>query len=191
MGAATEIRKGERAEITILLGRVASGDDSAREPLYRVLYPELMALARTHLSRAGTVSLDPTAVLHDAYLRLADRGEAPRENRHVFFAYASRVMRSVVIDYLRHRGAQKRGHGERAVTLSGVADSLFARHELSEIEDALTALEKVDERAFRVVEMRFFAGMSEGEIADALQISLATVGRDWRRARAFLHERLL
>jgi RNA polymerase sigma factor (TIGR02999 family) len=177
-------------ELTVLLQRATAGDCEARDPLYRLLYPELMRLARGHLSRAGTVSLDARGLLHEAYLRLGDGQNAPNANRRVFFAYASKVMRSVVIDYLRERGAQKRGQGARSVTMSHAADSIFAKHPLPEIEDALNALARVDERAFRVVEMRYFAGLSEEEVAEALQVSLATVGRDWRKARAFLYEQL-
>jgi RNA polymerase sigma factor (TIGR02999 family) len=183
-------RQRRMGELTVLLQRATAGDGEARDPLYRLLYPELMRLARGHLSRAGTVSLDASGLLHEAYLRLGDGQNAPNANRRVFFAYASKVMRSVVIDYVRERGAQKRGQGVRSVTLSSAADSIFAKHAVSEIEDALKALAKVDERAFRVVEMRYFAGLSDEEVAEALQVSLATVGRDWRKARAFLYEHL-
>jgi len=176
-------------ELTVLLQRAASGDKDAQAPLYRLLYPELMQLARGHLARAGTLSLDATAVLHEAYLRLAD-AHAPSTNRRVFFAYASKVMHSVIVDYVRERNAEKRGSGERPVTLSSVPDSLFEERSISDIEEALEALARVDERAFSVVEMRYFGGMSEDDIAGALDVSLATVGRDWRKARAFLYERL-
>lgn len=177
-------------EMTLLLARVAAGDGGAHDALYRLMYPELMRLARGHLGRAGTMSLDSHALVHECYMRLPEGAELPHESRRAFFAYASKVMHSVVIDYLRERGAQKRGGDGESVTLSGVADSLFAEHSVLEIEDALAALARVDERAFRVVEMRYFAGMREEDIAGVLDISLATVGRDWRKARAFLYERL-
>jgi RNA polymerase sigma factor (TIGR02999 family) len=178
-------------EVTALLQRAAAGDSEVRESLYRLLYPELMRLARSQLSRAGTISLDATAVLHEAYLRLTERQNLPDANRRVFFAYASKVMHSVIVDYVRERGAQKRGSNATNVTLSsGVADSIFTEHSVSDVEAALSALASVDERAFRVVEMRYFAGMAEADIADVLEISLATVRRDWRKARAFLYDRL-
>jgi RNA polymerase sigma factor (TIGR02999 family) len=177
-------------ELTVLLQRTLGGDVEAREPLYRLLYPELMRLARGHLSRAGTISLDATALLHEAYLRVADSLGTPTANRRVFYAYASKVMHSVLIDYLRERAAEKRGGGVESVTLTGAPDSIFTRRSVGEIEDAMQALAKIDERAFRVVEMRYFAGMSEDDIAQALDVSLATVGRDWRKARAFLYENL-
>lgn len=179
------------SEVTQLLQRAAAGDTSAREPLYRALYPMLMRLAQGHLARAGTMSLDASGLLHEAYLRLNGQGNLPDTNRRVFFAYASRVMRSVIVDYVRERGAQKRGGNVPAVTLSNnLAESIFSENSLSDIERALRALEQEDERAFRVVEMRYFAGLREEDIASILEVSLPTVKRDWRKARAFLYEQL-
>ena len=178
-------------ELTVLLQRASAGDADARDPLYRLLYPELLRMARAQLARAGTLSLDPTALLHDAYVRLARTPSAPTANRRVFFAYASRVMRSVIVDYVRERGAQKRGSNATNVTLSsGVADSIFTEHSVSDIERALTALESLDVRAYRVVEMRYFAGLTEEDIAGVLEVSVPTVKRDWRKARAFLYGQL-
>ena len=182
---------GMPSEVTQLLQRAAAGDSSAREPLYRALYPMLMRLAQGHLARAGTVSLDASALLHEAYLRLNGQGNLPDTNRRVFFAYASRVMRSVIVDYVRERGAQKRGSNIPAVTLSNnLAESIFTENSLSDVESALRALEIEDERAFHVVEMRYFAGLREEDIAGILEVSLPTVKRDWRKARAFLYEQL-
>jgi len=182
---------GVPSEVTQLLQRAAAGDSSAREPLYRALYPMLMRLAQGHLARAGTVSLDASALLHEAYLRLNGQGNLPDTNRRVFFAYASRVMRSVIVDYVRERGAQKRGSNVPALTLSNnLAESIFSENSLNDIERALRALEEEDERAFRVVEMRYFAGLREEDIAGILEVSLPTVKRDWRKARAFLFEQL-
>jgi len=182
---------GMPSEVTQLLQRAAAGDSSAREPLYRALYPMLMRLAQGHLARAGTMSLDASALLHEAYLRLNGQGNLPDTNRRVFFAYASRVMRSVIVDYVRERGAQKRGSNVPALTLSNnLAESIFSENSLNDIERALRALEEEDERAFRVVEMRYFAGLREEDIAGILEVSLPTVKRDWRKARAFLFEQL-
>ncbi len=179
------------SEVTQLLQRTAAGDASARDPLYRVLYPMLMRLARSHLARAGTMSLDAPGLLHEAYLRLNEQAKLPDRNRRVFFAYASRVMRSVVIDYVRERGACKRGGDLAPVTLSAnQPDSIFVDNSLGDVERALHALEAVDERAFRVVEMRYFAGLREEDVADVLEVSLPTVKRDWRKARAFLYQHL-
>jgi RNA polymerase sigma factor (TIGR02999 family) len=179
------------SEVTQLLQRATAGDNAARDPLYRILYPELMRMARGHLSRAGTVSLDAPALLHEAYLRLTDQANLPDANRRVFFAYASKVMRSVIVDYVRERGAQKRGGNTPNVTLStGIAESIFTENSVSDIERALQALEAIDERAYRVVEMRYFAGLTEEDIAGVLDVSVPTVKRDWRKARAFLYEHL-
>ena len=179
------------SEVTLLLQRTAAGDASARDPLYRVLYPMLMRLARSHLARAGTMSLDAPGLLHEAYLRLNEQAKLPDKNRRVFFAYASRVMHSVVIDYVRERGAHKRGGNLTQATLStNQPDSIFAEHSVGDVERALRALEAIDERAFRVVEMRYFAGLREEDVADVLEVSLPTVKRDWRKARAFLYQQL-
>ena len=179
------------SEVTLLLQRTAAGDASARDPLYRVLYPMLMRLARSHLTRAGTLTLDASGLLHEAYLRLSQQASLPATNRRVFFAYASRVMRSVIVDFVRGRGLQKRGGDQIQVTLShNLPDSIFTEHSVSDVERALRALELEDERAFRVVEMRYFAGLRETDIADVLEVSLPTVKRDWRKARAFLYEQL-
>jgi RNA polymerase sigma factor (TIGR02999 family) len=177
-------------EVTLLLQRAGAGDVSAREPLYRLLYPELMRLARVHAMRAATGSLDAAGLLHEAYLRFAEGENLPDANRRLFFAYASKVMRSVAVDHARERGAQKRGGGLERVTLSGLPGATAAEHSAVDVEDAMSTLARVDERAFRVAEMRCFGGMTEQEIADVLELSLATVRRSWRRARAFLVSRL-
>jgi len=179
------------SEVTQLLRRASAGDEAARVPLYRLLYPELMGLAHSHLARSGTLSLDATALLHEAYLRLTERTVLPDANQRVFFAYASKVMRSVIIDYVRERGAQKRGGAVANITLNtDLADLLFADSQISDVDNALEVLEKIDERACRVVEMRYFGGMTDDDIASVLGISPATVRRDWRKARAFLYQQL-
>jgi RNA polymerase sigma factor (TIGR02999 family) len=174
-------------EVTQLLRLAAAGDTGAREPLYRLLYPELMRLAKGHLSRAGTISLDPGGLLHEAYLRLPDSAQLPDSSRRAFYAYASKVMRSVIVDYVRERGAQKRGGGERHLTLGDtLADSLADESLVPAIDEAMKALEEADPRAHQVVELRYFGGVTEELVANILEISTATVKRDWRRARAFL-----
>jgi RNA polymerase sigma factor (TIGR02999 family) len=176
-------------EVTQLLQRAAAGDAEAREPLFRLLYPELMRLARSQLSQAGTISLDPTGLLHEAYLRLPESSALPDRNRRVFYAYASKVMRSVIVDHVRERGAQKRGGGEALQPLGDtLADLLADETLLPAIDEAMSALEAVDERAHQVVELRYFGGLTEDAVADVLEISIATVKRDWRRARAFLYD---
>jgi RNA polymerase sigma factor (TIGR02999 family) len=174
-------------DITLLLKRSSRGDKNAREQLYAVVYPELMQIARMRLGAAGTVSLDAPGLLHEACLRFVDRDDVTFANRRMFFAYASSVMRNVIIDCARARRAEKRGSGERGITLeTGVAGAAFVDEDIESLNAALSALAAVDERSHRVVEMRYFGGLLEEEIADILQVSVPTVKRDWRKARAFL-----
>jgi RNA polymerase sigma factor (TIGR02999 family) len=176
--------------ITEVLNRALSGDHTANEELYRLLYEELVRLARSHL--AGTdVSLNPSALVHEAYLRLLKREGTPMRDRRAFFAYASSAMRSVLIDYVRERNADKRGGGHAPLTLStGIVNAVSAAEDFAKLNDAMLALKSADERCFRVVEMRYFAGMTEEDIAAELNVSLPTVKRDWRKARAFLFDQL-
>lgn len=178
--------------ITVLLRDVSQGDDAARERLYGLIYGQLSRLARTHLSRAGTISLDASAIVHNAYLRIeAANGKPDFVNRKIFFAYASTVMRNVIVDYVRERQARKRNFGERELTLdTGIADEVMTEDGLLQLHEALSALAKKDARCHHVVEMRYFAGLTEEEIAQVLDVSVPTIKRDWRKARAFLFDYL-
>ena len=176
-----------QADITLLLERSSQGDAAARERLYAIVYPELMQIARLRLGRVGTVSLDAPGLLHEACLHIGHRFDRSFPNRRAFFAYASTVMRNVILDYLRMRRAEKRGGGVRCVTLTtGVPGAALEDDQIEDLGDALTALAAVDERSARIVEMRYFGGMTEQEIASTLGLSVPTVKRDWRKARAFL-----
>ena len=179
------------AEITVILNRALAGDAASREQVYALLYAELVRLARSHLAGSGAVSLNPSALVHEAYLRMLRRDGTPMRDRRAFFAYASTVMRSVLIDHVRAGAADKRGGHYTPVTLTtGVLNSVAAEEDFSRLNDALGALRHVDERSARVVEMRYFAGMTEDDIAGELEVSVPTVKRDWRKARAFLFEQL-
>ncbi|HEY6124794.1 MAG TPA: ECF-type sigma factor [Steroidobacteraceae bacterium] len=175
-------------EITVLLNQAREGDESARERFFTRVYAELDRLARRHLSGQSPLTmLDGPGLVHEVYLRLADQESLPGTDRAAFLAYASRVMRSVVIDYVRARGAQRRGGGQRMVTLNtGVVGESFTEPQLESLGDALESLDRIDERAHRVVEMRYFGGLEIEEIASFLNVSPATVKRDWTKARAFL-----
>lgn len=175
-------------EITALLDEARRGDGVSRERFFSLVYAELGRLARSHLSRQAPLTmLDAPGLVNEVYLRLAQQENLPGSDRCAFLAYASRVMRSVVIDYVRARAAERRGGGQRALTLStGVADQVFAEPQLEALGDALESLERVDERAHRVVEMRYFGGLEIEEIAVFLDVSAATVKRDWTKARAYL-----
>ncbi|WP_088282656.1 ECF-type sigma factor [Ideonella sp. A 288] len=175
------------SEITLLLSQCRANEAGARDRLYALLYPELKRLARSHLARSGPMTLDPSAIVHDAWLRC--EGAVPPGSRGQFFGYASAVMRSVIVDHVRERAADKRGGGLQAVTLSTAAlDALPAQAGALEIDEALAALERADPRAHQMVEMRYFGGMTLEEIAEVMGVSVPTLKRDWRRARAFLYD---
>jgi RNA polymerase sigma factor (TIGR02999 family) len=175
-------------EITQLLERARVGDESARERFFARMYAELDQLAKRHLSRQSQLTmLDAPGLVNEVYLRIAQQESLPGQDRRAFLAYSSRVMRSVVIDYVRSRKAERHGGGQRMLTLNtGVAEQAIAEPELELLGDALESLERIDERAHRIVEMRYFGGMEIEEIAEFLAISPATVKRDWTKARAFL-----
>lgn len=175
-------------EITALLDEARHGDAAARERFFGRVYAELNRLARSHLSRQAQLTmLDAPGLVNEVYLKLVQQHVLPGADRATFLAYASRVMRSVVIDYVRSRGAERRGGGQKLLTLNtGVAEQAFTEPQLEALGDALESLERIDERAHRVVEMRYFGGLEIEEIATFLDISPATVKRDWTKARAYL-----
>ncbi|WP_077035433.1 ECF-type sigma factor [Pelomonas sp. KK5] len=182
------------SEITVLLQQSRQGDTAAGERLYALLYDELRRLARVHLHRAGQRTLEPAALIHEAWLRGEGSGSTA-VNRQQFFAYASAVMRSVIVDHVRASAAAKRGGGHGELTLStgaleAVPDPAGEGLDAQAIEDALQALGRVDARALKVVEMRYFGGLTLEEIAEATELSVPTLKRDWQRARAFLFEQL-
>lgn len=175
------------SDITLLLHQLSAGDTAARDRLYTALYPELKRLARSHLAGHAPMTLEPAALIHEVWLKSA--GQEAALHRGQFFAHASKVMRSVIVDHLRERHADKRGGGAQ-VTLSTTALEQLAPPDVLKLDDVLQTLARADERAHRVVEMRFFGGLELEEIAQALDVSLPTVKRDWRKARAFLFEAL-
>lgn len=175
-------------EITQLLDAARDGDSKARERLFSAIYMELSQLAHRKLARQSQLTIiDAPSLVHEVYLRLAKQPELPGTDRRAFLAYASRIMRSVIVDYVRARKAERRGGDRDHVTLhTGIQDQSLTQPEIEKLGDALESLAKVDERAHWVVEMRYFGGMELEEIADFLAISTATVKRDWSKARAFL-----
>ena len=154
------------------------------------LYAELRRIAHRHLlhrAHAFETTLATTALVHEAYLKIADQSSPYWRDEGHFLALASRVMRHILIDRARARLADKRGGGRTRVTLDDDAHvSDRSLTELLEIDDALVELESVDPRLARVVHLRFFAGYSEEEIAEALHVTVRTVQRDWKKARPFL-----
>lgn len=179
---------GEPAEdITGILSAWGKGDARAIDRLFPLVYGELRALARRRAGRGRGETLRTTALVHEAYLRLVDQNRATFENRRHFFAVAAKVMRRLVVDHARDRSAHKRGGGVSPVTLGDEAIAApGAPVDLLALDQALGRLEGLEPRLGRLVELRYFAGLTLEETAEALEISPATVKRDWFKARAFL-----
>jgi RNA polymerase sigma factor (TIGR02999 family) len=181
------------SEITELLARSAQGDAAAIDAVFAQVYPELRRLAAAQLGR-GDNTLTPTALVHEAYLRLLGASALSLSGRRHFFACAARAMRNIVIDHLRAASADKRGSGIAPVTLDGTADLGIEVPALSpqllDLGEALDALDAISQRQREVVELHFFAGLGYAEIAELHECSERTVIREWQRARAFLHAQL-
>ena len=180
-------------ELTGLLKRCAAGDSQARDLLFESLYPSLRRLAHARLRDHRDASqLQTTALVHEAYLRMA--GNVCRaEVMGQFMAYAAQVMRSIITDAARARLSQRRGAGAVHLPYDTGCQEQAADNDAGEIlrvHEAILALEAADPRAARVVEMRYFAGYEEREIADSLGVTERTVQRDWSKARAILAEAL-
>ena len=176
-------------QLTELLGRLRAGDAEARNALFAAAYAELHRLARSRLRDGGrNTLLDTTGLVHESYLRFVSGGALRAEDRRAFFAYASQVMRSVIVNCARERIAQKRGGDLRPLTLSIQLAANVAENEetILRVHEALEALEQADPRLAEVVQMRYFGGYREQEIAETLGISDRTVQRDWEKARLIL-----
>ena len=177
------------ADVTTLIRDVAAGQPGARDALFAAAYGDLRRLARSRLRQGGrNTFIDTTALVNESYLKFIRAGDLRASNRRAFFAYASTVMRSVIIDSVRERGAERRGGGQVAVTLDpqvpdqlpdGVGDVL-------RVHEALAALEQAEPRLAQVVELRYFGGFSDVEIGETLQLTERTVRRDWGKARLLL-----
>lgn len=179
--------------ITQLLRARAAGEGGAEARLVGLIYDELHRLAEGQMrgERAGH-TLTPTALIHEAWLRLSLEDAGAAQDRAQFYALAARRMRQVLIDHARRRDADKRGGGMAPITLTRATEEGGAGGDIDALalEQALTRLEAMDARKARVVELRYFAGLEMAEIAAALRISRATAQRDWEVARAYLHTQL-
>lgn len=179
-------------ELTRTLAACSGGDTGAFDRLIPLVYSDLRGIAHRRLRSERTGhTLDTTAVVHEAYLQLVNQATASWEDRAHFFAVASRVIRHVLIDYARRRGAAKRGGDRLQVPLRDDMESQQPRTvDLIALDEALSVLAEHDERMARVVECRFFGGMTMTETATAVGVSLRSVERDWTRARAHLYQML-
>lgn len=179
-------------DVTRLLFELKGGNRSAEEQLIPLVYKELRRIASARLrDETRHHSLQPTALVHEAYLRLTRLEEIDWQSRSHFFAVSATIMRRILVDHARANQAKKRGEGTTFISLN---DAMFPaperEPEILALDEALNKLAKLDERQSKIVELRFFAGMSEEEAGEVLGISARTVKRDWRIARAWLYAEL-
>ena len=182
---------GEAGTITNLLLKWSEGDRSALESLTPIIYDDLLRLARARLSRErGSHTLEATALVHESYLRLADQSRLQAVNRAHFYAIAANLMRRVLVDYARKRNADKRGAGERITLKTGMDVAQESDPDSLDLDEALRKLEGLDARKARVIELKYYGGMTTEEVALVMGISVATVGRELRLAQAWLRREL-
>lgn len=179
-------------EITQLLLSWSKGDEAALDRLVPLVYPELRKLARRYMGRENPGhTLQTSALINEAYLRLVDQQHVQWKDRAHFFAVATQVMRHILIDHARKYRYSKRGAGAQHVPLDEVAVLGQERAvDLVALDDALTSLAKIDERKSKIVELRFFGGLSVEETAEVMKVSAVTVMREWRIAKAWLHREI-
>lgn len=180
------------SEVSLLLQEWRNGDSKALDALLPVVYKELRRLAHVHLQKERPDhTLQSAALVHEAYLRLIGLSAPQWESRAHFFAIAAGLMRQVLVDYARRHTAKKRGGSLGKVSLNDATTASRRKDvDIVALDDALKTLAKIDPRQSRVVELRFFAGLSLQEISDAMEIAPATVQRDWTAARAWLHREI-
>jgi RNA polymerase sigma factor (TIGR02999 family) len=179
--------------LTDLIRKAQGGDEAALKGIFDAAYADLRILARARLSRGGRgVLLDTTALVHESYLRFANNGQLRLEDRQHFLRYAGHVMRSVIVDFARENLAKRRGSGARHVTLNSEVGNVRdgGEAEILNVHEALEELGQRDPRMVQVVEMKYFAGMTESEVAEALGVTDRTVRRDWEKARLLLAQLL-
>jgi RNA polymerase sigma factor (TIGR02999 family) len=177
--------------LSVLMTAVDRGERPASEALFAALYSELHRLAKRELARKGsTATLGATSLLHQAYIDISKRDAAAFPDRHRFMAYAARVMRGLIIDYVRERRAQKRGGQFELTALTTDVTSVDSPADLERVSEALEALAQVDAPLAELVDLKFFCGFSFADIAVMQGISERTVQRNWRKARVFLYRSL-
>ena len=179
-------------DVTQMLVAWSNGDEGALDSLMQLIYAELHRLASHYMRNEGPDHiLNTTALVNEAYLRMVNQNHVSWQNRAHFFAVSAQAMRSILIDMARGRNRLRRGGGARHVSLDeALVFSEGRAEELIALDDALAELAKLDERKSRIVEMRYFGGLKAEETAEVLKISVATVEREWKRARAWLYSEL-
>lgn len=180
------------SDITGLLNDLSGGDESVLDQLLPAVYGELRRIAAFQMSgERGSHTLQPTALVHETYLKLIDQRQANWKNRSYFFGLASQIMRRILVSHARRHLAEKRGGAQQQVSLS-IAVNSFEKPQLDilALNEALENLAEIDERKSRIVEMKFFGGLKTKEIAEVLSISVATVEREWSFAKAWLYDEI-
>lgn len=183
----------ERLDLTELIRRAQKGDARAAEALFAATYPELRRLARSRLRGGGrNTLLDTTSLVHEWYVRFVRTSRVKLEDRAHFMRYAGRAMRTVIVDFARRRRAGRRGGGRprEDLAISAADGASEGADEILRVHDALDELQRLEPRMAKVVELRYFVGLSEAEIAAALDLTERTVRRDWEKARLLLSEAL-
>jgi RNA polymerase sigma factor (TIGR02999 family) len=178
-------------QITVLLNQLGAGDKEAGDRLFPLVYQELKKMAARYMrAERADHTLQPTALVHEAYLKLVDQSIEWHNRKH-FFAVAAQVMRRILVDFARQASSEKRGGKRQKITLDAALAYRDDRsNDVIAVDEALMRLEKLDQRQCRVVELRFFAGLSIEETADALELSERTVKREWTLAKAWLYSEL-
>lgn len=182
------MKDGESQQITQLLAEWGGGDERALERLMPMVYDELRRMARGYMCRQpSNHTFQTTELIHEAYVKLAKAGTPDFQNPAHFFGVAAKAMRHILVDYARSKQSDKRGGGRERISLAdGMAISIDRTDQLVALDEALKDLESLDERKCRVVELRFFGGLTNEEMAEVLNVSSETVKRDWRFARNWL-----
>ena len=182
----------QATQVTRLLLDLKNGDPAAVDRLMPIVYDELRRLAAHYLrDEHAAATLQPTALVHEAYLRLVAQQMPDWESRSHFFGVAAHLMRQILVDHARRRHSQKRGGGQAPASLDGVVTfAPMKSDDIVALDDALTALAAVDARKCQVIELRFFGGLSVEETARAMNVSVGTIGREQRMAEAWLHREL-
>jgi RNA polymerase sigma factor (TIGR02999 family) len=192
-GEAFPIQGSPMAGVTGLLQAMSAGDSRAIDEIFALTYGELRQMAHQRLYRSSRItSLDTTALVHECYLRLVRLGQLQAPDRSHFLGYAARVMRSIVVDFVRQRLAKRRGGDELRVTLgTDIRDSTaVSEEEIMRVDEALQELAVLDPRLVQIVEMRYFAGFTVEQIAESRGVTTRTIRRDWEKARLLLYAAL-